>query len=167
VKGPSITPRPPQGQPVVTALAHNPRVYEFAAASADVVFVTPADDTSLQQILDEIAQAGGQHLKVYADVLVSLCSDALTPIDGVRSDALVFGGSARELADLLQRWHSLGVDGFRLRPAVNQLDVPAIVDELVPLLQSSGGFRTTYRDGESLRERLGLAKALNRYAGRP
>ena len=47
VKGPSITPRPPQGQPVVTALAHNPRVYEFASASADIVFVTPQDDESL------------------------------------------------------------------------------------------------------------------------
>src|SRR4029079_19235500 len=31
VKGPSITPRPPQGQPVVTALAHQIPVYEFAA----------------------------------------------------------------------------------------------------------------------------------------
>src|SRR5208337_5317910 len=37
VKGPSITPRPPQGQPVVAALAHAPRIYEFAAASSDLV----------------------------------------------------------------------------------------------------------------------------------
>ncbi len=33
VKGPSITPRPPQGQPVVAALAHQVPVYEFASRS--------------------------------------------------------------------------------------------------------------------------------------
>ena len=63
----------------------------------------------------------------------------------------------------------LGIDGFRLgRPAVNELDLPAIVDELVPHLQRAGEFRTEYRVGETLRERLGLARALNRVpAGRP
>jgi alkanesulfonate monooxygenase SsuD/methylene tetrahydromethanopterin reductase-like flavin-dependent oxidoreductase (luciferase family) len=164
VKGPSITPRSPQGQPVVTALAHAPRVYEFAASSADVVFITPQDDDSLRRILDEVEQAGGG-LKVYADILVSLIPDPLAPAQDVGSDALVFAGSPTELAGLLQRWHELGVDGFRLRPSVNALDVPAIVDELVPLLQRDGLFRTAYREGETLRERLGLPKALNRYAG--
>ena len=61
VKGPSITPRPPQGQPVVAALAHGPRIYEFASASADLVFITPTDDVSLDSILDEVESAGGQH----------------------------------------------------------------------------------------------------------
>lgn len=51
VKGPSITPRPPQGQPVVAALAHATPAYEFAAASADVVFITPTDEASLESIL--------------------------------------------------------------------------------------------------------------------
>jgi hypothetical protein len=62
------------------------------------------------------------------------------------------------------RWHELGVNGVRLRPAVNAIDLPAIVDELVPLLQAAGRFRTGYRDGETLRERLSLAEAPNRYA---
>ena len=43
IKGPSIVPRPPQGQPVVTALAHSAVPYRFAARNADVVFVTPVD----------------------------------------------------------------------------------------------------------------------------
>ena len=43
-------------------------------------------------------------------------------------------------------------------------DLPAIVDDLVPRLQRAGRFRTGYRDGETLRERLGLAPAPNRYA---
>lgn len=48
VKGPSITPRPPQGQPVVAALAHAKPVYGFAARSTDLVFITPSDDGSLK-----------------------------------------------------------------------------------------------------------------------
>ena len=102
---------------------------------------------------------------MYADVLVSLVADPLTPADTIGSDAYVFAGGTTELAALLQRWSDLGVDGFRLRPAVNQLDLPAIADDLVPQLQRAGGLRTEYRDGETLRERLGLAKALSRYAG--
>jgi len=54
VKGPSIVPRPPQGQPVVTALAHSPIVYRFAARSADIVFVTPADGARAQRIVGEV-----------------------------------------------------------------------------------------------------------------
>lgn len=158
VKGPSITPRPPQGQPVVAALAHAGPVYEFAAATADVVFVTPTDDAPLQRILDEVQAVGGERLKVFADVVVSFSGDV-----DFRSDALVFGGSAVELVDLLLDLQGLGVDGARLRPAVNAADLPVIVDEVVPLLQRVGRFRSGYRDGETLRERLGLPIALNRY----
>jgi alkanesulfonate monooxygenase SsuD/methylene tetrahydromethanopterin reductase-like flavin-dependent oxidoreductase (luciferase family) len=159
VKGPSITPRPPQGQPVVAALAHAGPVYEFAAASADVAFVTPTDDAPLNGILDEVRAAGGERLKVFADVVVSFSGEV-----DFRSDALVFGGSATELVDLLLDWQRLGVDGARLRPAVNATDLPVIVDEVVPLLQRVGRFRSGYRDGETLRERLGLPVAPNRYA---
>src|SRR4051812_31692803 len=71
VKGPSITPRPPQGQPVVAALAHQVPVYEFASRSADLVFITPQDDDDVTSTLGQIRQAGGTDLKVYADVFVS------------------------------------------------------------------------------------------------
>ncbi len=159
VKGPSITPRPPQGQPVVAALAHVGPAYEFAAGSADVVFITPTDDASVRSILGEVRAAGGAHLKVLADVVVSFHGDA-----DFRSDAMVFSGGAAELVDMLSGWQRLGVDGARLRPAVNATDLPAIVDEVVPLLQRAGRFRTAYRDGETLRARLGLPVAPNRYA---
>ncbi|SPM33170.1 Flavin-dependent oxidoreductase, luciferase family (includes alkanesulfonate monooxygenase SsuD and methylene tetrahydromethanopterin reductase) [Mycobacterium rhizamassiliense] len=160
VKGPSITPRPPQGQPVVAVLAHQGPVYEFAAASGDLVFITPKDEASLRGILDEVSAAGGAGLKVFADVVVSFGG----PGDP-RSDALNFTGAATELVDLLLEWQRLGIAGARLRPAVNATDLPVIVDEVVPLLQRAGKFRETYRDGETLRERLGLPVAPNRYAG--
>jgi alkanesulfonate monooxygenase SsuD/methylene tetrahydromethanopterin reductase-like flavin-dependent oxidoreductase (luciferase family) len=158
VKGPSITPRPPQGQPVVAALAHAGPVYEFAAKSADVVFVTPTDRTTVRSVLEEVDAAGGAHLKVFADVVVSFDGDG-----DFRSDALVFAGSATELVDILLDWQRLGIDGARLRPAVNATDLPVIVDEVVPLLQRAGQFRTGYRDGETLRARFGLPLAPNRY----
>jgi alkanesulfonate monooxygenase SsuD/methylene tetrahydromethanopterin reductase-like flavin-dependent oxidoreductase (luciferase family) len=162
VKGPSITPRPPQGQPVVAGLAHAGPVYEFAAASADVVFITPTDspsyETAVRTILDEVRAADGGRLKVFADVVVSLDGDG-----DFKSDALVFAGSATELADMLLDWQRLGIDGARLRPAVNATDLPTIVDEVVPILQRAGRFRAGYRDGETLRERLGLPVAPNRY----
>ena len=57
VKGPSITPRSPQGQPLVTALAHQTIPYELAATSADLVFVTPHDDEQARSILGEVRDA--------------------------------------------------------------------------------------------------------------
>jgi alkanesulfonate monooxygenase SsuD/methylene tetrahydromethanopterin reductase-like flavin-dependent oxidoreductase (luciferase family) len=158
VKGPSITPRPPQGQPVVAALAHAPRIYEFAAASSDLVFITPTDDAAVRAIIDEVHAAGGAQLKIFADLVVTFGGDS-----DFRSDALVFDGGAKDVVDLLLGWQRLGIDGARLRPAVNPTDLPVIVDELVPLLQRAGRFRTGYRDNETLRQRLGLPTAPNRY----
>ncbi|WP_101950553.1 LLM class flavin-dependent oxidoreductase [Mycobacterium sp. 3519A] len=154
VKGPSITPRSPQGQPVVAALAHATPIYEFAKRSTDLVFITPKDDESLRSIQAEVAG-----VKVYADLYVTF--DGTTD---PRSDALVFDGTPTELVDLLLHWHDSGVDGVRLRPAVNATDLPVIVDDVVPLLQRAGRFRTAYEDGETLRHRLGLPIAENRYA---
>ena len=154
VKGPSITPRSPQGQPVVAALAHALPIYEFAKRSTDLVFITPQDDQSLSAILAEVTG-----LKVYADLYVTFGG-----VVDARSDALVFDGTPTELVDLILRWRQHGIEGVRLRPAVNATDLPAIVDEVVPLLQQAGRFRTAYTDGETLRERLGLPVAENRYA---
>jgi alkanesulfonate monooxygenase SsuD/methylene tetrahydromethanopterin reductase-like flavin-dependent oxidoreductase (luciferase family) len=158
VKGPSITPRPPQGQPVVAALAHAPRIYEFAATSVDLAFITPTDDAAVRAIIDEVHAAAGAQLKIFADVVVAFGGDA-----DFRSDALVFNGSATDLVDLLLGWQRLGIDGARLRPAVNATDLSVIVNEVVPLLQRAQRFRAGYRKNETLRQRLGLPAAPNRY----
>ena len=144
---------------MVAALAHAGPVYEFAAAGADVVFITPTDGDSVRGILDEVHAAGGSRLKVFADVVVSFHGEG-----DFSSDALVFAGSATELVDKLLDWQRLGIDGARLRPAVNATDLPVIVDQVVPLLQRAGRFRIGYHDDETLRARLGLPVAPNRYA---
>jgi alkanesulfonate monooxygenase SsuD/methylene tetrahydromethanopterin reductase-like flavin-dependent oxidoreductase (luciferase family) len=180
VKGPSIVPRPPQGQPVVAALAHRPIVFEFAARAADVVFVTPTERDDVRRLVDQVRLAehsverSTEPLKVFADLNVILEASAadaqrrrhhLDALDGApwRSDAAIVAGSPDEVADELIAWSADGLDGFRLRPAVIGRDLDAIVDHLVPALQRRGAFRTSYTD-ELLRERLGLARPVSRYA---
>lgn len=179
VRGPSITPRPPQGQPVVTALAHHPTVYSFAARAADLVFVTPSIDAGPAPILAQVAAAAadrtGERLRVYADLVVFLDAETetgaarlarLNDWDGSEfsSDAAVFTGSAEELVQLLTQWSEQGVDGFRLRPGVAVDDLTTIADHLVPALRERGLARTDYPGG-SLRALLGLSTTVpNRYA---
>ncbi|MBV6756388.1 MULTISPECIES: LLM class flavin-dependent oxidoreductase [Rhodococcus] len=180
VRGPSVTPRPPQGQPVVTALAHQALPYELAARGADLVFVTPADDVHAQSVLADVAAAServgrtGEPLRVYADLVAFLDNDhesgaaRLRRLDGLAgiefaSDATVFTGSAGDLADHLAAWQQLGFDGFRLRPGVAVDDLEAVSSTLVPILQRRGLLRTEYPD-TSLRGVLGLPTDVpNRY----
>jgi alkanesulfonate monooxygenase SsuD/methylene tetrahydromethanopterin reductase-like flavin-dependent oxidoreductase (luciferase family) len=158
VKGPSITPRPPQGQPVIAALAHNARVYRFAAEAADVVFLTPHDEAGLRAMREEVSAAGGGHLVTFVDLYVTF-DGTVDP----RTEAAVIDGSPGDVADAIARWYELGVDGVRLRPAVTATDLPLLVTQVVPELQRRNLFRTEYRDGETLRARLGLPVAANRY----
>ncbi|MBL7259983.1 LLM class flavin-dependent oxidoreductase [Paractinoplanes lichenicola] len=155
VKGPSITPRPPQGQPVVTALAHNDIPYRFAEKSADVVYVTPKDAADAHRIVNDVKV---QH--VFADLVVFL-----EPVQNaaILSDARVFTGTPAQLADLLLEWQEAGITGFRLRPGRLPSDLRGITRGLVPELQRRGVFRTEY-EADTLRGLLGLGKPANRYA---
>jgi alkanesulfonate monooxygenase SsuD/methylene tetrahydromethanopterin reductase-like flavin-dependent oxidoreductase (luciferase family) len=86
VKGPSITPRPPQGQPVVAALAHGTGAYRLVARSADVGFVTPRDAGQARDIVAEVrreqAAAGraGETVHLVADLVVFLADDAAAAV---------------------------------------------------------------------------------------
>ncbi|GAA3219102.1 LLM class flavin-dependent oxidoreductase [Actinocorallia longicatena] len=176
VRGPSITPRPPQGQPLVTVLGHDVVPYELAARSADVLYVTPHSREQAATILGQVRDAErtvvrtGEPLKVFADVLVIFDGAErkarLDDLDGAElfSDALIFTGSAGELADLILDWRELGYEGFRLRPGVLPTDLAEISGKLVPELQRRGAFRTSYQE-TVLRERLGLPRPLSRYTG--
>jgi alkanesulfonate monooxygenase SsuD/methylene tetrahydromethanopterin reductase-like flavin-dependent oxidoreductase (luciferase family) len=179
VKGPSIVPRPPQGQPLVAVLAHQRVPFELAARGADVVFVTPADRDGVADRLVDIRRAEravgrtGAPLLVVADLEVHLAATSaaasrrradLDELAGAAaaSDAAVFVGTPGDLADVLADWRAAGIDGVRLRPGVVAHDLPLVADGLVPVLQSRGAFRTAYEPG-SLRERLGLGRPASRY----
>ncbi|MEV7284774.1 LLM class flavin-dependent oxidoreductase [Streptomyces sp. NPDC093252] len=180
VKGPSITPRPPQGQPVVTALGHDTIPYRFIGRAADIGYITPHDTdearATLAVVRAEQAAAGraDDTVHVFADLVVLLDDDEagararkerLDTLAGgeYTSDARIFTGTAAGLADLLQEWGAAGLTGFRLRPAVTGHDLPAITRALVPELQRRGAFRTAY-EADTLRGLLGLPRPTNRYA---
>ena len=180
VKGPSITPRPPQGQPIVAALGHGGASYELIAGSADVGFVTPYDAAQAADIAGEIgalqwaAGRSRETLHIFGDVAVLLDDTPqaaqtrrrrLDDLAGVeyRSDADIFAGTPARLADLLQDWHAAGLSGFRLRPAALPHDLLQITEGLVPELRRRGLFRASY-EADTLRGLLGLARPANRYA---
>ena len=157
VKGPSITPRPPQGQPVVATRVKSTLGCEFASRRADLVFTSPSNDAELQAILTLFAGVDHARLKVFADVYVT-STDLADHCYGI----IAKGGPAA-LVDLLLRWQRLGIDGVRLLPAVNEIDLAFIANEVLPLLRSSGVIPSSHDHG-SLRDRLGLPPAANRYA---
>jgi alkanesulfonate monooxygenase SsuD/methylene tetrahydromethanopterin reductase-like flavin-dependent oxidoreductase (luciferase family) len=176
VKGPSITPRPPQGQPIVAALGHGEPAYRLIGSSADVGFVTPHSASETTTIIEAVAahRTDGPPVLVFGDLVVFLADtsaaarsrkarlDELLGREYI-SDAEVFVGTPTGLADLLEQWHAAGADGFRLRPATLPHDLRQITDGVVPELQSRGLFHTSYADG-SLRESLGLTRPDNRYS---
>jgi alkanesulfonate monooxygenase SsuD/methylene tetrahydromethanopterin reductase-like flavin-dependent oxidoreductase (luciferase family) len=176
VKGPSITPRPPQGQPIVSALGHATVPYQLIATSADVGFVTPADADHARRIVAEIraARVAPDPVRVFCDLVVFLGPTAAAAADrkarldelagrAYDSDATVFTGTPLQLADLLIEWRQAGLSGFRLRPGAIPDDLEAITRDLVPELQRRGAFRTAYEAG-TLRGLLGLHRPASRYA---
>ncbi|GAB1511059.1 LLM class flavin-dependent oxidoreductase [Actinophytocola sp. KF-1] len=163
VKGPSITPRPPQGLPPVFTSAPTDSGF------ADVVFVTPKD---VEAVARAVERTTARHtfgdLVVFLDESPRAAADRLARLDDVAgepmtSDAAVFTGTPAELADQLLAWHSAGLTGFRLRPGTLPHDLEAVTRGLVPELQARGRFRRDYDEG-TLRDRLGLPRPASRYA---
>jgi alkanesulfonate monooxygenase SsuD/methylene tetrahydromethanopterin reductase-like flavin-dependent oxidoreductase (luciferase family) len=179
VKGPAITPRPPQGQPLVTVLAHVPVAFRLAARSADLVFITPLTTDGARHLIDtvrgheEAVSRPGPPLRIFADIVAFLDQDIATArarkdrLDErngrpYRSDAFVYVGTPDGLADLLLEWHDAGVEGFRLRPGAIPHDLDAITRDLVGVLQGRSSFRTRYEES-TLRERLALPRPGNMF----
>ncbi|MGW4381431.1 LLM class flavin-dependent oxidoreductase [Kitasatospora sp. NPDC004531] len=179
VRGPSITPRPPQGQPLVAALAHGPETFRLAGGSADLAFITPTDGEAARAASAAIAGAArstgaDRPVRVFADLVVFLddrpgaAADRLARLDELagaeyRSDARVFAGTPTELADLIEELTEGGPSGVRLRPGALPYDLERITRALVPELQRRGRFRTAY-GASTLRGLLGLPRPANRYA---
>lgn len=177
VKGPSITPRPPQGQPIVAALGHVDPAYTLIASSTDVGFVTPHSAADVTRLVTGIAARRAPDavpVRVFADLVVFLDDVAdtararRTRLDDLAggeylSDAQIFTGTPTELADLVEEWHAAGAAGFRLRPATVPRDLLQITRALVPELQRRRLFRDRY-EAFTLRGLLGLDRPANRYA---
>ncbi|MGO1544159.1 MAG: LLM class flavin-dependent oxidoreductase [Gulosibacter sp.] len=178
VHGASITPRSPQGQPPVFALAHQTIPYDFAAATSDVVFITPFSESDLGERRAGAEAASGRvnregtPLQIWPDIAVSVGAEgksrlaALNDASGSEweTDTGIFAGTAEELVDLVVSWHEAGLQGARLRPLSTSADLQSLAEEVLPQLQRAG-IAPAGPDVTTLRERLGLPIAQNRFTG--
>jgi N-acetyl-S-(2-succino)cysteine monooxygenase len=73
-------------------------------------------------------------------------------------------GTPSQIADVMEHWFRNGAaDGFNVMPAFLPGSLNDFVDMVIPELQRRGLFRTEY-EGKTLRENLGLAKPVSRWA---
>ncbi|MFB7939428.1 LLM class flavin-dependent oxidoreductase [Streptomyces sp. NPDC056049] len=155
VKGPSIVPRPPQGNPVVVVDATRPAARETAARHADVALVrasSPEEAAALRAELHRAARAHGRDPGLLR-VLLTLTADLDT-----------HPGGPAALAGLVADWHGGGaVDGLHLVPADPGRDLPRFAAEVAGPLRDRGLFRTAY-EGTTLRDHLGLPRPVSQYA---
>ncbi|MBS28790.1 MAG: LLM class flavin-dependent oxidoreductase [Alphaproteobacteria bacterium] len=94
-----------------------------------VLNLVKTEDVTLRELLARFAHIGGHYL---------------------------FAGTPEQVADLIEDWFTDGAaDGFNLMPPLLPAMLDAFVDEVVPLLQARGLFRTEY-SGTTLREHYGL-----------
>ena len=64
-------------------------------------------------------------------------------------------GTAKDVADFMEKWFKAGVtDGFSLAPD-SQMGVREFVEKVVPILQERGIYHRDY-EGSTLREHLGV-----------
>jgi alkanesulfonate monooxygenase SsuD/methylene tetrahydromethanopterin reductase-like flavin-dependent oxidoreductase (luciferase family) len=138
VDGPLNAPRPPQGRPVL----FQPIV--DAGAEADIVLTGIGD-------LDPQTRIRAGHARLVAAAPVNL-----GPSSTDAPDAL-----AERLASA---FHNRLCDGFLLTPADPAIDIPLLVEAVVPLLRAKGVMTPSHGERD-FRTRLGLARPANRFAG--
>ena len=101
---------------------------------------------------DPIALAGEWRAKAEAEKLSA--RDLVIEVTGRQN----FVGSPATVAETINRFVQEDVsDGFILVPHITPDGLAPFVDQVVPLLQERGAFRTDY-EGTTLREHLGLRK---------
>ncbi|MBF6240997.1 LLM class flavin-dependent oxidoreductase [Nocardia otitidiscaviarum] len=164
VKGPSITPRPPQGQPLIAVAAADPHSIRVAVHRADLIRITAPDlaaAAATRTVLRTAVATAGRdpnQVRVLLDVDVHLARTAEQAAAEVAQledwtpnavpDTVFRIGTPAELRVLFRRIEAeCAADGVVLRP----LALSAILPRLSALTPT-------------LRERLGLPRPVNRYA---
>lgn len=178
VRGPSITPRPPQGQPVVAVGVRHQRdpLVELAARHADLVLVRAAsvDEALLaRRCILRSAAAHGRgrdevRVVVVADVLLEAdrtaarrARELLDRIAPTRPDGIDVVGTVEDVHALVDGVRAVGFDGVLLRPARLPDDLERLAAEVLPGLLAPADPGSPVL---TFRERLGLARPANRYA---
>ena len=108
----------------------DPDTIEAARSRTEVIIdMVRRDKLTLRQLLSKLAGARGHH---------------------------TFAGTPEQLADLMVNWvDEKAADGFNVMPPILPLMLEIFIEEVIPILQKRGVFRTAY-DGETLRAHYGL-----------
>jgi FMN-dependent oxidoreductase (nitrilotriacetate monooxygenase family) len=78
---------------------------------------------------------------------------------------LLLVGTPVQIADVIERWFKAGAaDGFNVMPPFFPGQFDAFADQVVPILQERGVFRSDY-SGTTLRDHLGLKRAPSAHRG--
>ena len=166
VKGPLITPRPPQGQILVLAAD----ALEIDAL-ADVVLIGRPEPEAIGERARQAKRDGAPltfaELEVILDAADAPATDRLAELDAATpwpaTTVLRHVGSVATLLDLLEQLADV-VDGVRLHPAVLAVDLPILIEQVLPALGARGLLRPAPVPGATLRETLGLPRPANRFA---
>ncbi|MCZ9882967.1 LLM class flavin-dependent oxidoreductase [Arthrobacter sp. B2a2-09] len=174
VKGPSIIPRPLQGQlPVVAQAGLLPS--DVVLVSAPTPSLLAAEVADVRRTVDGGAVIGGDAAladgpAVVAELDVVLDSrgqsasarlaelDAFTPWSSSRAR---FVGTAAELVDFLAELLAVA-DGVRLHPAVLDVELEELAQLVLPELRRRGALQPVVQGG-TFRELLRLGRPVSRY----
>lgn len=151
ILGPSITPRPPQGQPVIAAVVERENSASLASA-IDLAFLR-ASDSELSSLVKDI-KSRHPELRLFADVGFGAGRAGKDTIPQWTADVEVAITAARALA-------SAGLDGIRFLPHEPERDFAPLVEHVLPAIRNAGLVQAS--QGSTLRERLSLPAATNRY----
>ena len=170
VKGPSIIPRPLQGQLPVLAPAGLLGADQLSAGAADAVLVSaPTPGLLASEIAEARAAAPAAAVIAELDVVLDARGqsaagrlaelDAHTPWQSSRAR---FIGTAAELTELLASVLETA-DGVRLHPAVLDVDLEELAQLVLPALRRRGVL-APQQPGATFRDLLGLPRPTSRYA---
>lgn len=165
VKGPSIIPRPLQGQLPVFAPASIVGEGQVALDAVDAVLVTAPTPELLAAEIRDVRDRLGASVAVVAELDVVLNARGLAAAEratGPESGRARYVGSAAGLADLLEPLLA-EADGVRLHPASLPVELDELARLVLPELRRRGALRAPIQDG-TLRDLLGLPRPVSRYA---
>jgi len=183
IKGPSIIPRPLQGQLPVLAPAGLLSAEALASGAADALLVSaPTPELLAAELRDTAAaldaagtsgtDAGASsrpaliaELDIVLDARGESAAGRLARLDGYaawESPRARFVGSAQQLTGLLTELLTVAA-GVRLHPAVLDVDLEELAQLVLPGLRRSGVLAEAEPDA-TFRELLGLSRPVSRYA---
>lgn len=167
VKGPSIIPRPLQGQ--LPVLVPASLLGEVPAEAADAVLVSAPTAELLAAEVRDVRSRVGASVAVIAELDVVLDSRGQAADERVAAFAgdsdggrAAYAGAAAGLTDFLESLLA-EADGVRLHPASLFVDLEELGRLVLPELRRRGALRAPVQDG-TFRGLLGLERPASRYA---